>query len=510
MYKLIFSLFFILFISAFSYSNSEVSIVVSVEKSLEKNWEKDGRLIVFFSKNNLREPIFQGTFSAERFGIAQNIAQWNFGEKVELTKANSFSSSSFSLDKIPAGKWYVQAVYNVSEDPQYRNGGNFYSEVNEVEITGNQHIELSLTKTIKSRNKSQLKNTDWVHYIELESKLLSEFWGRPMSIKASVLFPKNYDMKNARKYPVRINIGGYGSSWTRASRLENDSTFMAWWQSEDGAEFINIFPHGDSPFGDPYYLDSENSGPYGSALTQELIPFIEEEYNGIGKPAYRFVDGCSTGGWVSLALQIFYPDYFNGAWSFSADPVDFHHMQLVNMYDDNNAFYNRHGYLNPSIRSKTGQPILSIQAEVTGENISSFENTFATSGGQWGGWNALYSPKGDDGLPLTAFHPLSGEIDSTVVENWEKFDLLKILKDNWKTLGPKLQGKIWVWMGDMDQFYLNNAMREMDVFLKSTDNPKSDAQINFEATKGHCEEFDHRWVLEMMQEKVKEISSAYN
>jgi len=172
------------------------------------------------------------------------------------------------------------------------------------------------------------------------------------------------------------------------------------------------------------------------------------------------------------------------------------------MYEGENAFVNDNGYLTPSIRSKTGQPRLSIKAEVAGENINSFENSFTTSGGQWGGWNALFSPKGEDGLPMAGFHPLSGKINKEAVEHWKNYDLLHILTKNWDEFGPKLQGKLWVWMGDMDQFYLNNAMREMDKFLKSTTNPKSDAIINFEATKGHCEEFDHRWVLEMMQEKI--------
>jgi hypothetical protein len=219
------------------------------------------------------------------------------------------------------------------------------------------------------------------------------------------------------------------------------------------------------------------------------------------------VDGCSTGGWVSLALQIFYPDYFNGAWSFSSDPVDFQHMQLINMYDGENAFYNDYGYLIPSVRSKTGQPLLSIKDEVAAENLQSFDNSYTTSGGQWGAWNALYSPKGIDGKPAAAFDPETGEIDKNIVEHWKRYDLLEQLKSNWTVLGPKLSGKLWIWMGDMDDFYLNNAMREMDSFLKSVTNPVSDAKITFQPMMGHCEGFNDRWVLEMMQEKIKILNS---
>lgn len=500
-------LFFFLLISSFAFAQtSELTFTVSVNQDSVKNWKEKGRLVVYLSKNGERPPLFQGTFSAGRSGYALNVENWKLNEQKEVNAGNSFAASEFCLSEVPAGNWFAQAVYSMSEIPDLRAAGNLYSDVIEIELSGKaETLSLELGKAIGKRSGSDPKDTKLVKYITLESKLLSDFWGKKMSTEAAIMLPKNFT-KSGKKYPVRINIGGYGSSWTRANRMESNEEFMDWWLSDDAPEFIQVFLNGaNGPFGDPYYLDSENSGPYGSALTQELIPFIEKEFNGVGTPEYRFLDGCSTGGWVSFALQVFYPDYFNGCWSFSADPVDFHHMQLVNMYNDKSAFINSAGYVTPSMRSKTGQPRLSIKDEVAGENLSSFENTYTTAGGQWGGWNALYSPKGENGLPVAAFHPITGEIDTVAVKNWENYDLLKIMKANWATLGPKLQGKLWVWMGDMDQFYLNNAMREMDVFLKSVTNPKSDANINFEATKGHCEEFDHRWVLEMMQEKVESL-----
>jgi len=492
--------------SAFS-QTSKLTFSVHADQSLQETWKEKGRLVVYLSRNGERPPLFQGTFSSGRSGFAINTNNWKISDKIEIVNTSTFKASDFCLDKVPAGIWFAQAVYSISEVPDLRAAGNFYSEVKEIELTGgSQTIELQLSKTINKRPNSDPKNTELVKYITLESETLSKFWGKKMNTEASVLLPKNFNKNGSKKYPLRINIGGYGSSWTRANRLEKNKEFMDWWFSDDAPEFVQIFLNGaNGPWGDPYYIDSENNGPYGSALTQELIPYIEKEFNCIGLPDYRFLDGCSTGGWVSFALQVFYPDYFNGAWSFSADPVDFQHMQLVNMYRDKSAFENVHGYITPSIRSTTGQPRLSIKDEVAGENLVSFENTYTTSGGQWGGWNALYSPKGEDGLPEAAFHPTTGKIDSVVVEHWKKYDLLKIMKDNWVELGPKLQGKIWVWMGDMDQFYLNNAMREMDKFLKSTTNPKSDAEVIFEPMKGHCEEFDHRWVLEMMQKKLESI-----
>jgi len=508
MRSILFVLLFCISLSTISQTTTNLEVTVSVDQSLANEWKEDGRLVVFLSKNGERPPVFQGNFSSGRNGFAQNINNWSITKDEKINTENTFAASNFSMDEVPAGTWFVQVVYSVSGASDLMAEGNFYTDVIKAEIFGNEfNLDIKLQYQINKRQGSEPKDTEWVKYITLESKLLSDFWGKKMNTEAAVFLPKNFEKNGSKKYPLRINIGGYSSSWTRASRLENNKKFMDWWLSDDSPEFIQVFLNGaNGPWGDPYYVNSENNGPYGSALTEELIPYIEKEFKGIGTPEFRFLDGCSTGGWVSFALQVFYPDYFNGAWSFSADPVDFHHMQLVNMYEDKSAFINAHGYLTPSMRSTSGQPRLSIKDEVAGENISSFENNYATSGGQWGGWNAVYSPRGENGLPIAAFHPTTGVIDTVAVKHWKKYDLLKIMKDNWSTIGPKLQGKLWIWMGDMDQFYLNNAMREMDAFLKSTANPKSDAVINFEPLKGHCEEFDHRWVLEMMQETVDSLN----
>ena len=479
---------------------------ISVSDNLVLQKSPKGRLVLFFSRKQNPSPLFQSTFSAERVGFAWNVENWEKGESLTFELNNSFYSGNDKTIDWYEDEWFMQAVYIVSEMAEFTSQGNLYSNPVNAKVSENEVFNIELSKSIESRGNSEPTDTELVKYVEIESKLLSDFWKKPMKLKASVLLPKNFQQNENKKYPVRLNIGGYGSSWTRASRFEKDTAFINWWLSEEAPEIMNIYPDGNGSYGDPYYIDSENNGPYGKALTEELIPFIEKQYHGMSDSKMRFVDGCSTGGWVSLALQIFYPDYFNGAWSFSADPVDFHHMQLINMYEGKNAYYNEFGYLTPSVRSKTGQPRISIKEEVAGENLQSFDNSFVTSGGQWGAWNALYSPKGLDGKPEAAFDPVTGEINKKVVERWKKYDLLQILKSNWTKLGPKLNGKIWIWMGDMDNFYLNNAMREMDKFLKNTVNPVSDAEITFEPNKGHCEEYNQREVLEMIQKKIKTMN----
>lgn len=339
-----------------------------------------------------------------------------------------------------------------------------------------------------------LEEIDW------SSRLLTVFWAKPTYVKAAVLLPSGYADNPTKKYPVRYNVAGYGGRYTRAARLMRDSAFAAWWTSPDAPQVITVFLDGAGPYGDPYQLNSPNSGPYGDVLMDEIIPLVDRLYRTLG-PSARYTDGCSTGGWVSLALQLYYPDDFAGCFSYSPDPVSFERMQLINIYEDENAFVNKHGYERPSKRDIYGEPAFSIKKEVADENAAGKSGTYVDSGSQWGSWNALYSPKGTDGLPQPVFHPTTGIIDKTVAEAWKKHDLLLHVKDNWSTLGPKVQGKIYVWMGDMDNYYLNNALRDFDVYLKTTNAPKSDAEIIFEPMKGHCDEYSHRRALEQLEAK---------
>jgi len=349
----------------------------------------------------------------------------------------------------------------------------------------------------------ELADNKLVKFYSFQSDILSKWWDKPMGFKMSVLLPSGYYEHPDKKYPVRYNVSGYGGRYTRVNRLANDEEFMKWWTSDEAPQIVTVFLDGEGPFGDCYHLDSENSGPYGEAFTTELIPKVEKEFRITGNMETRFVDGCSTGGWVSLALQLYYPEVFNGCWSYSPDPVSFKRMQLINIYEDENAFYNKRHYLRPSKRDLYGEPQFSIKEEVNGENVVGLSNTYVTSGEQWGAWNALYSPKGADGLPKPLFDPVTGAIDKEVAEHWKKYDLLLHVSENWPELGPELQGKIHIWMGDMDNYYLNNSMRDFDEFLKSTVNPESDAEIIFSPMCQHCQKYSHKDILEKIQNKLE-------
>ncbi|MEM0912216.1 MAG: alpha/beta hydrolase-fold protein, partial [Pseudomonadota bacterium] len=341
-------------------------------------------------------------------------------------------------------------------------------------------------------------------FVRFKSDTLSDFWQREMYLRAGIILPRTYYEASLEKFPVFFDIGGYASRYTRAEELYADESFQTYWMHEDTPQMVIVFLDGEAPFGDPYQINSANNGPYGDATWNEFLPFLTDSFKLIDNPKGRFVSGCSTGGWVSLALQIYYPELFNGAWSYSADGVDFRYFQLVNIYDDDNAFFNEHGVERPSFKQKDGDVIFSIKHEVGMENTMGRTNSFVTSGGQWGGWNAVYSPKGEDGLPMAIWDANTGVINKDVAEAWKAFDLRHYTESNWQMLEPKLRGKLNIWMGDMDEFYLNNAMLLFEEML-STREPSSDAKFTWKRNTGHCD-FDD---VEMRKQTITDMMNRF-
>ncbi len=485
--------------------STKLAFAISVNENLKASFKSDGRLLIYVSETEEFEPRYVSVFNGKGFIFGENIKNWDKNQIKVLDGSNEWvKTSDWGFNAVPHGVYYIQAVWDQNRDAESQSDspGNLYSEPVKVNTQESQKIELTFSKAIPQR---EIEDHELVKFFEMQSQVLSNWWDKTMLVKASVLLPSGYNSNPDKKYPVRYNVGGYGSRYTRINSLIKNEEFMSWWTSAEAPQIITVFLDGEGPFGDSYQLDSENSGPYGAALINEFIPEIEKQYRINGSSKTRFVDGCSTGGWVSLALQLYYPDTFNGCWSYSPDPVSFKKMQLVDMYENENAFYNTRAYLRPSMRDTNGEPLFSIQQEITEENVLGPSNTYVTSGGQWGAWNALYSPKGEDGLPKPIFNPEIGTINKEVAEHWKKYDLLLYTSSNWPDLGPKIKGKIHVWMGDMDNFYLNNSMRDFDEFLKNTKNPKSDAQIEFTPMKGHCANYSHKQILNEIQQMLNEM-----
>jgi hypothetical protein len=289
-------------------------------------------------------------------------------------------------------------------------------------------------------------------------------------------------------YSARFNINGYNKIVQ-----EEAYNFYQQWISDNFPRYIVIeIQHANPYYDDSYAVNSANLGPYGDAITYELIPFVEEKFRGIGKPWSRFLYGGSTGGWEALAAQVLYPDAYNGCFAACPDPIDFRAYTLINIYENENAYYYQSDFkeaLIPGHRDYLGQ----VSSSVRDMNwLELVLGTKSRSGGQFDIWEAVYSPMGEDGYPKRLWDKKTGEIDHEVAEYWkEHYDLRYIMERDWETLGPKLKGKINVYCGDMDNYYLNNAVYLMEEFLEGTENPHYEGEVDYGDRAEHCWNGDH-------------------
>lgn len=468
----------------------------------------DGRLLVILSRRSRPEPrdaiglAVPGAPAVLGFD-AKGIAP---GQVIEVdASAESFPAAA--LDRFPAGDYVAQAVLMRNPDLLLMDApGNLSSEPTPVRIDREADGAIGLELSRIEPPEALPRDSDLVRYLKVPSKLLSDFHGRPIYLRAAVVLPRGFDQEADRRYPLRVHIGGFGARYTAARRrMAEGSPFRQMWLADDTPRFLMLFLDGAGPLGDPYQVNSANHGPYGDAITQELIPHVEQAFRGIGEGHARVLDGGSTGGWVSLALQVFYPDSFNGCWSSCPDSVDFRSFQLVNIYEDANAYVSPDGSPRTAFRREDGTPVYSMRDECQLENALGLGDSWAMSGGQWGSWNATYGPKGPDGRPVPLWDPDTGAIDREVLDHWARYDLRRNLEANWATLGPKLRGKLHIWVGEADNFFLEDAVHRLDAFLRDAD-PPFEGTIAYGDGEGHC--WSGITEAEMMQQMAEAVASG--
>jgi hypothetical protein len=228
-------------------------------------------------------------------------------------------------------------------------------------------------------------------------------------------------------------------------------------------------------------VNSANLGPWGDAITQELLPYIDQNFRTYPARWARTLTGGSTGGWEALAQFIFYPDVYGGTWAISPDPPDFRHHQVVNVYSDANAYVTHSGaWLDiprPAARTGSGDTSWTMDEE------NHWEAALGSHGrsqlGQWDIWQAVYGPQGADGYPAPIWDKQTGDIDHTVAMGWQPMDLRLYVVNNWATLGPKLTGRIHDYGGSEDTFFLNNASQDFQTALAALTSPPANADFQW-------------------------------
>ncbi|MEZ4773509.1 MAG: alpha/beta hydrolase-fold protein [Bacteroidia bacterium] len=496
----------------------------------------DGRLFLLISTNDENEPRFlvvdgpssQQVWGMDVEGLRPGIVTTFISDGIGYPLA--------SLKDLPAGDYFVQGLFHRYETFHLATGktvklpmdrgegqhwniapGNLYSKPIRIHLDPffSNRIELNLDQEIPPIVAPE--DTKYIKHIKLRSKMLSAFWGRPMFLGAHVLLPEGFDTHPEAHYPLAVYHGHYPSDFGGFRMTPPDPDLKPVYSERFGIEGYNIveqqmaydfykewtgpdFPrviaieiqHANPYYDDSYAVNSANLGPYGDAITYELIPYIEQQFRGIGEGWARFVYGGSTGGWEALAVQVLYPDEYNTCYAACPDPIDFRAYCQVDIYKDSNAYVNQgpfYGVERPGTRDSLGK----VKANLREMNYRELAlGTKSRSGEQWDIWEAVYSPQGEDGYPVRIWDKITGKINPEVAAYWrENYDLTYIMKRDWATLGPKLKGKIHLYCGDMDNYYLNNAVYLAEAFLENTDEPYYDGEVDYGDRAEHCWNGDH-------------------
>ena len=495
----------------------------------------DGRLLLMISNNNSAEPRFQINDSHNTqmiFGV--DVESWDANQKIVID-SEAIGYPIKSTKEIQEGEYYVQAflhkyeTFNLSTGytvklPMDQGEGqkwnispkNLYSTPKKIKIKNSSTISISIDNEIPPIEPAS--DTEFIKHVKIKSEMLSKFWGRDMYLQANVLVPHGFDEKSNTRYPLMIFHGHFPNTFRGFRTVpptapEKDTIYNSRfgitgyqyiqekeaydlyknWISNDFPRFLAIeIQHQNPYYDDSYAVNSANIGPYGDAITYELIPHVEKLFNGVGEPWGRFLYGGSTGGWESLAAQVLYPKEYNGCFAACPDPIDFRAFTVVNIYEDDNAYYHE-GSFRKTLRAgmRDGKGIIKNHL-IQINKRESVLGSKGRSGDQWDIWQAVYSPSGEDGYPKPIWDRETGKIDKDVANYWkENYDLSYIMKRDWDKIGKDLEGKIHIYCGDMDNYYLNNAVVLTEKFLESTTDPYYNGEVDYGDMAEHCWNGDH-------------------
>ena len=499
----------------------------------------DGRLLLLLSSDPAAEPRFQVLDtsvqkSQQVFGI--DVLAWKPGEPVVID-GGVLGFPAENLGALKPGRYRVQALLHRYETFRRADGhvvklpmdrgegqqwnrapGNLLSAPREIDVDPSRDGTLAVELDQVIPEIKPPADTRYLKHIRIQSERLTKFWGRPMHLGAVVLLPHGFDDHPEARFPLAVFHGHFpytAAGFREAppdpnlpceyserfrldcyNRIQQQLAHELYkdWTAPGFPRFLVVeIQHANPYYDDSYAVNSENLGPYGDAIQYELIPEIERRFRGIGKGWARFMYGGSTGGWEALAVQVLYPDEWNGCWAACPDPIDFRAYMTTNIYEDRNAYWavGPFGRVErPGHRNWLGHVSATIRDMNRAELV---RGTRGRSGGQFDSWEAVYSPVGEDGYPMRIWDRTTGVIDPKVAEHWkENYDLGHILRRDWsKGLGKKLEGKIHIYCGDMDNYYLNNAVYLVEDFLKSTSDPPYGGEVDYGDRAEHCWNGDH-------------------
>lgn len=406
-----------------------------------------GRLLIFMSTDpdSPLHPTW-GSDPQRLWIAAKEVANLAPGASVELDADDLAFPASFS--NAPPGEYRLRAVLDTNHTYAYAqddDDGDLRSEVSVHHLPAG-HIAVTLSQRVSNPPVA----TPHAELLDFKSTLLSDFWGRPIHIRGLIVLPPSYKASNSRRYPTIYWTHGFGATLRGIAEYELQY-YYPYMERGERPEMIYVLLEQSCPFGTHEFANSANNGPWGDALVKEVIPALERKYRMDGTPRGRLLQGHSSGGWAALWLQVNYPDIFGGAWPTAPDPADFHAFVPVDLATERNIYDKSDGSPRLVMRFKS--------KTTTMKDYALRESVLGEYGGQLSSFEAVFSPRGANGRPLPLFNRATGEIDPEVAEAWEKYDIARILRQRWRELGPKLNGKIHLYVGTADNFYLEEPAR---------------------------------------------------
>lgn len=381
--------------------------------------------------------------------VAWDVVGVEPGERVELSGFDLSHAPASVGDAWRTGEWSAQVVARVSLDcPRPGEGaGDLYSDAVLVDMGAAAEDgvigSFTLTNVVE---KEAFEESERTKLFTMPSALLSAFHGRPIEMRASVTLPESWSGEDDRRYPVVYYVTGFGGDEGEVLRYMQGMP-----HKELVGETIVVGLDATNYWGHSVFADSAVTGPWGEALTTELVPALEAEFRGAQDAEHRYVTGISSGGWGSLWLQVEYPEVFAGVWSHVPDPVDFRAFQTVDLYADGaNMYTDAEGQERPLGRN--------------GEQVMFWARDFIARervlgpGGQIRSFEAVFSPALEDGTPARVFDLETGAVDADVAETWRRYDIDDKLRREWTEKEESLSGKLRVYGGAMDNFYLGEAV----------------------------------------------------
>ncbi len=421
-----------------------------------------GRMIVLLSPKPPKGAIFDPTGEEGAFIwlAAQEVRNLQPGSNVEVN--GDTLAFPAPLSSAPAGDYYAMALLDVDHNAAYHftSTGDVYSKV--VLIKGfdpekNPRLELTLTERVAPPPPVQLP-PNAVRF-DFVSPALSAFWGRPVHMRGVVVLPPDY-AKTAVRYPTVYWTHGFGGD-EQGIEARVAPQFSTLLNERKIPPMISVLLDESCATGTHEFADSVNNGPWGTALTKELIPHLERHYRMMGRPRGRFVTGHSSGGWAALWLGVTYPNVFGGTWPTAPDPSDFRNFTGPDLH----ARPTQNMYRKPD-----GSPRMLVR--IGGKEVESLEQfakqerVLGDYGGQMASFEWVFSPRGQDGRPQQLFDRDTGAINPDVADAWEKYDIAQVIRSHVATLRPKLQDHIHLTVGTADTFHLDESARLLDQTLK--------------------------------------------